>query len=97
MAKSTAIWENLRNNPAYTVYHPQDSNVGQSAFDGGVRKDIEEQAYQAFLSAIRIENRELLAQEKGNLRQFSLNLSVSPSARKELNYIWDYYANRNKL
>lgn len=33
-------------------------------------------------------------QEQGNLNQLKLNLSISSSARTQINSIWDYYANQ---
>ena len=51
-------------------------------------------AYQAFMSAISGENRNMLLQEQGNLNHLKLNLSISSSARTQINSIWDYYANQ---
>ena len=51
-------------------------------------------SYQAFMSAISGENRNMLLQEQGNLNHLKLNLSISSSARTQINSIWDYYANQ---
>ena len=56
--------------------------------------EIKNQAYQAFMSAISGENRNMLLQEQGNLNHLKLNLSISSSARTQINSIWDYYANQ---
>lgn len=98
MATSTEIWADLKDfQPKITYY----SNTGQAAtgetqtFQSGYKKnEIKNQAYQAFLSAISGENRNMLLQEQGNLNHLKLNLSISSSARTQINSIWDYYANQ---
>ena len=98
MATSTEIWADLKDfQPQITYY----SNTGQAAtsetqtFQAGYKKnEIKNQAYQAFMSAISGENRNMLLQEQGNLNHLKLNLSISSSARTQINSIWDYYANQ---
>lgn len=98
MATSTEIWADLKDfQPKITYY----SNTGQAAtsetqtFQSGYKKnEIKNQAYQAFMSAISGENRNMLLQEQGNLNHLKLNLSISSSARTQINSIWDYYANQ---
>ena len=98
MATSTEIWTDLKDfQPQITYY----SNTGQAAtsetqtFQAGYKKnEIKNQAYQAFMSAISGENRNMLLQEQGNLNHLKLNLSISSSARTQINSIWDYYANQ---
>ena len=98
MAASTEIWADLKDfQPQITYY----SNTGQAAtsetqtFQAGYKKnEIKNQAYQAFMSAISGENRNMLLQEQGNLNHLKLNLSISSSARTQINSIWDYYANQ---
>ena len=98
MATSTEIWADIKDfQPKITYY----SNTGQAAtsetqtFQSGYKKnEIKNQAYQAFMSAISGENRNMLLQEQGNLNHLKLNLSISSSARTQINSIWDYYANQ---
>ena len=98
MATSTEIWADLKDfQPQITYY----SNTGQAAtsetqiLQAGYKKnEIKNQAYQAFMSAISGENRNMLFQEQGSLNHFKLNLSISSSARTQINSIWDYYANQ---
>ena len=98
MATSTEIWADLKDFQPKINYY---SNTGQAAtsetqtFQSGYKKnEIKNQAYQAFMSAISGENRNMLLQEQGNLNQLKLNLSISSSARTQINSIWDYYANQ---
>ena len=98
MAASTEIWADLRDFQPQITYS---SNAGQAAtyeiqtFQAGYKKnEIKNQAYQAFMSAISDENRNMLLQEQGNLNHLKLNLSISSSARTRINSIWDYYANQ---
>ena len=98
MATSTEIWADLKDfQPQITYY----LNTGQAAtsetqtFQAGYKKnEIKNQAYQAFMSAISDENRNMLLQEQGNLNHLKLDLSISSSARTQINSIWDYYANQ---
>ena len=98
MAASTEIWADLKDfQPQITYY----LNTGQAAtsetqtFQAGYKKnEIKNQAYQAFMSAISDENRNMLLQEQGNLNHLKLDLSISSSARTQINSIWDYYANQ---
>ena len=98
MATSTEIWADLKDFQPQITYS---SNTGQAAtgetqtIQSDYKKnEIKNQAYQAFMSAISGENRNMLLQEKGNLNHFKLNLSISSSARTQINSIWDYYANQ---
>ena len=98
MAASTEIWADLKDFQPQITYS---SNAGQAAtsetqtFQSGYKKnEIKNQAYQAFMSAISGENRNMLLQEQGNLNHLKLNLSISSSARTQINSIWDYYANQ---
>ena len=98
MAASTEIWADLKDFQPQITYP---SNTGQAAtsetqtFQAGYKKnEIKNQAYQAFMSAISDENRNMLLQEQGNLNHLKLNLSISSSARAQINSIWDYYANQ---
>ena len=98
MATSTEIWSRLIDFQPKINYY---SNTGQEAtsetqiLQAGYKKnEIKNQAYQAFMSAISGENRNMLLQEQGNLNQLKLNLSISSSARTQINSIWDYYANQ---
>ena len=98
MATSTEIWADLKDFQPQITYS---SNAGQAAtsetqtFQAGYKKnEIKNQAYQAFMSAISGENRNMLLQEQGNLNHLKLNLSISSSARTQINSIWDYYANQ---
>ena len=98
MAASTEILADLKDFQPQITYS---SNAGQAAtsetqtFQVGYKKnEIKNQAYQAFLSAISGENRNMLLQEQGNLNHLKLNLSISSSARTQINSIWDYYANQ---
>lgn len=99
MATSTEIWSRLIDFQPKINYY---SNTGQEAtsetqiLQAGYKKnEIKNQAYQAFMSAISGENRNMLLQEQGNLNHLKLNLSISSSARTHINSIWDYYANQN--
>ena len=98
MATSTEIWADLKDFQPQITYS---SNTGQAAtgetqtIQSDYKKnEIKNQAYQAFLSAISGENRNMLLQEQGNLNHLKLNLSISSSARTQINSIWDYYANQ---
>lgn len=98
MATSTEIWADLNDFQPQITYS---SNAGQAAtsetqaFQSGYKKnEIKNQAYQAFMSAISGENRNMLLQEQGNLNHLKLNLNISSSARTQINSIWDYYANQ---
>ena len=98
MATSTEIWADLKDFQPQITYS---SNAGQAAtsetqtIQSGYKKnEIKNQAYQAFMSAISGENRNMLLQEQGNLNHLKLNLSISSSARTQINSIWDYYANQ---
>lgn len=98
MATSTEIWSGLIDFQPKINYY---SNTGQEAtsetqiLQAGYKKnEIKNQAYQAFMSAISGENRNMLLQEQGNLNHLKLNLSISSSARAQINSIWDYYANQ---
>ena len=98
MATSTEIWTDLKDFQPQITYS---SNAGQAVTSktqtirsGYKKNEIKNQAYQAFMSAISGENRNMLLQEQGNLNQLKLNLSISSSARTQINSIWDYYANQ---
>lgn len=98
MATSTEIWADLKDFQPQITYP---SNTGQAdtsetqTFQSGYKKnEIKNQAYQAFMSAISDENRNMLLQEQGNLNHLKLNLGISSSARIQINSIWDYYANQ---
>ena len=99
MATSTEIWADLKDFQPQITYYSNTVQVttGETqTFQSGYKKnEIKNQAYQAFLSAISGENRNMLLQEQGNLNHLKLNLSISSSARTQINSIWDYYANQN--
>ncbi len=89
MAASTRIWSELKDFKAQTNYHSGETKT-EAATAKKQNADIEEQAYNAFMSAINEKNRDLLKQEKGSLNHFRLDLGISSSARDFLNRIWDY-------
>jgi len=78
MATSTEIWQTLNEDVL------KDEEKGNT----------KAMASQAFMSAVREENRALLVQQKGSLNHFKLELDISTSARNMLNGIWNYYANK---
>lgn len=92
MATSTQIWSELQDFKAQTVYHSNGTETEESTTKKQ-NKDIKEQAYNAFMSAINEENTGLLKQKEGNLNKLHLNLEISSSTKNILNGIWDYYAN----
>ncbi len=91
MAASTRIWSELKDFKVQTNYHSGETKT-EAATAKKQNADIEEQAYNAFMSAINEKNRDLLKQEKGSLNHFRLDLGISSSARDFLNRIWDYHA-----
>lgn len=97
MATNTQIWSELQDFQVQTVYHSGGSKSGSLEKEAAAVKKqsagVKEQAYQAFMNAVREKNSGLLQQEKGSPNQFRLNLGISDSARNTLNGIWDYYAN----
>ena len=100
MATSTQIWADLQNFTPTVVYH---KGAIQAASEQAINEDtteyaekgkIEDMVSQTFMSAVSDEKRILLAQQKGSLNHFKLDLGISTSERSILNGIWDYYANR---
>lgn len=92
MANNTQIWGELQDFKVQVEYHSGDSKKETDA----VKKqntDVKEQAYHAFMSAMKENNIGMLKQENGSLQDIRLNLGISSSARNTLNGIWDYYAN----
>ncbi len=92
MATSTQIWSELKDFKVQINYHSSAAKT-ETATAKKQNADTEEQAYNAFMSAINEKNSGLLKQEKGSLNHFRLDLGISPSERNTLNGIWDYYAN----
>lgn len=94
MAASTEIWSNLQDFKPQITYHSKSAGTAKSfSADNTGKSGIEEQAYQAFMSAVNSENIRLLQQSKGGLNNIKLGLGISTSARNELNRIWDYNTN----
>lgn len=91
MAATTEIWNSLQDFKPQITYQAKNGVKEQSILAQNSKKgEIKGQAYQAFMSAVNSENIKLRSQEK---EDFPFNFSISVSARKELNHIWDYYAN----
>ena len=101
MASSTQIWAELEDFTQSVVYQKGGSDVKsdnqQSDTDSHKKTasyekgSIKETAYQAFMSAIKSDNNNLI-NASDNWKNVRLNLNVSDSNRKMLNNIWDYYA-----
>lgn len=105
MATSTEIWSKLQDFKPTTVRYKsngqssreqsiddnKEKNTAKSSKENGVVKKM---AYQAFLSAVNLDNQKLSQQYSGDWREFRSNLDISDNDRKTLNSIWDYYANK---
>ena len=101
MASSTQIWAELEDFTPSVVYQKGGSDVkpdNQQSDTDSHKKiasyekgSIKETAYQAFMSAIKSDNNNLI-NASDNWKNVRLNLNVSDSNRKMLNNIWDYYA-----
>lgn len=57
---------------------------------------IKEQAYQAFMSATSMENREILLHGSESESPIKLNLNIAVSDREQLNNIWDFYLKQKR-
>ena len=103
MATSTEIWAGLQDFTPMVTYRKGGTQVdGEQSVNKNQKSDSTEygekgkmtdMVSQAFMSAVSDENRISLAQQKGSLNHFKLNLGMLTSARSMLNGIWDYYAN----
>lgn len=93
MATSTGIWDSLRNQEFGATSSSKDETDVESEKSTKVG-NAEKAAYAAFMSAISSENADLLAEGKGSLNHFKLNLNISGNDRNLLNDIWNYYANK---
>lgn len=105
MATSTEIWSKLQDFKPTTVWYKsngqssreqsiddnKDKNTVKSSEENGVVKKM---AYQAFLSAVSLDNKNLSQQYSGDWKELRLNLNISDNDRKTLNSIWDYYADK---
>lgn len=94
MAANVEIWANLQNFKTQIAYQSNAQLSEQKKADADKSVDVRKEAYQAFMSAISSENIGLLAGADGDLQNLNLNLGISDSARRELNSIWSYYADR---
>lgn len=103
MATSTEIWSELQDFTLSVVYHKgseqtaNEQNIGENQENTVKSKEkgvIKNSAYQAFLSAIQLDNQKLSQQYLGDWKDLRLNLNVTDGDRKMLNGIWDYYANK---
>lgn len=100
MATSTEIWAGLQEFTPTVIYHKgntqktNEQSIHEDSNAYAEKGKIKDMVSQAFMSAVSDENRVALAQQKGSLNHFKLNLGISSSVRNMLNGIWDYYANK---
>ena len=104
MATSMEIWNDLSGTEMYTRYDSRKTTTYSMPVDNGKnagekivnakKGEIKNNAYQAFLSAIGGNNISKLMGTEGSWNHVKLDLSISSSHVKDLNKIWDYYADQ---
>lgn len=105
MAVSTEIWSKLQDFKPTTVRYKSngqsssEQTTGESKEKNTVKSsegkgNVKKMAYQAFLSAVNLDNQNLSQQYNGDWKELRLNLNISDNDRKTLNSIWDYYADK---
>lgn len=96
IATSTEIWAGLQDYTQTVIYHKggNEQVINDDVAENLEKGKIKDMVLKAFMSAVRDENRDTLAQQEGSLRHFKLDLGVSSSARNMLNGIWDFYASK---
>ena len=95
MAVSTEIWADLKEHSVNSNENLMDAAKQAKASaspDKFPKGGLADKVFKAFMSAIRISNRELLGQTDGMLNGVFLNLDISEKDRRFTNEIWDYMA-----